>query len=209
MQIIILKHTLPTWLSSMNDTLMSEHKCDWINSVLSMDAIKLNKYWSTLVRVMTCHYLNQCWFITLGAFNALCPSDAIRQYRSGSALAQVMACCLMAPSHYLNQCWLIISGVLWHSPEGYSYEMLKISTLDVSLKITNSRLHPHLPGTNELTCTGEQFQWILARISITTMYLETTGFAPPPHLLGDQWVNLPLSPPHCPVLCSVWDAQNQ
>ena len=24
--------------------------------------------------------------------------------RSGSTLAQVMACCLTAPSHYLNQC---------------------------------------------------------------------------------------------------------
>ena len=24
----------------------------------------------------------------------------------GSTLAQVMACCLTAPSHYLNQCWL-------------------------------------------------------------------------------------------------------
>ena len=33
-------------------------------------------------------------------------------------LAQVMACCLTAPSHYLNQCLLIISEVLWHSPEG-------------------------------------------------------------------------------------------
>ena len=29
----------------------------------------------------------------------------------GSTLAQVMACCLMAPSHYLNQCWLTISEV--------------------------------------------------------------------------------------------------
>ena len=29
--------------------------------------------------------------------------------RPGSTLAQVMACCLMAPSHYLNRCWLIIS----------------------------------------------------------------------------------------------------
>ena len=27
----------------------------------------------------------------------------------GSKLAQVMACCLTAPSHYLNQCWLIMS----------------------------------------------------------------------------------------------------
>ena len=37
--------------------------------------------------------------------------------RSGSALAQVMACCLTAPSHYLKQCWLIISQDLWHLPE--------------------------------------------------------------------------------------------
>ena len=29
-----------------------------------------------------------------------------------STLAQVMACCLPAPSHYLNQSWLIINGVL-------------------------------------------------------------------------------------------------
>ena len=34
-----------------------------------------------------------------------------------STLAQVMACCLTAPSHYLNQCWLIFSKVQWHSVE--------------------------------------------------------------------------------------------
>ena len=44
-------------------------------------------------------------------FNSLRPSDAIWRHRSGSTLAQVMACCLTAPSHYLNQCWLIISKV--------------------------------------------------------------------------------------------------
>ena len=43
------------------------------------------------------------------------PSDAIWWQRSGSTLAQVMACCLTAPSHYLNQRWLIISKVQWHS----------------------------------------------------------------------------------------------
>ena len=43
--------------------------------------------------------------------NSLRPSDAIWQHRSGSTLAQVMACCLMAPSHYLNQSWLLISQV--------------------------------------------------------------------------------------------------
>ena len=49
--------------------------------------------------------MNQC------IFNSLWPSDAIWQHRCGSTLAQVMACCMTAPSHYLNQCWLIISKV--------------------------------------------------------------------------------------------------
>ena len=50
----------------------------------------------------------------LNILNSLCTSDGIWQRRSGSTLAQVMACCLTAPSHYLNQCWLIISEVPWH-----------------------------------------------------------------------------------------------
>ena len=45
--------------------------------------------------------------------NSLWPSDPIWRHRYGSTLAQVMACCLTAPSHYLNQCWLIISEVQW------------------------------------------------------------------------------------------------
>ena len=45
------------------------------------------------------------------AVNSLRPSDATWRHSSGSTLAQVMACCLTAPSHYLNQCWLIISKV--------------------------------------------------------------------------------------------------
>ena len=43
--------------------------------------------------------------------NSLGPSDAIWRQKTGSTLAQVMACCLTTPSHYLNQCWLIISKV--------------------------------------------------------------------------------------------------
>ena len=49
--------------------------------------------------------------------NSLWPSDAIWRHGSVSTLAQVMACCLMAPSHYLNQFWVMISAVLWHSPD--------------------------------------------------------------------------------------------
>ena len=47
-------------------------------------------------------------------FNSLWPDDAIWRYGTRSILAQVMTCCLTAPSHHLNQCWLIIREVLWH-----------------------------------------------------------------------------------------------
>ena len=58
------------------------------------------------------------WVNRVANINSLWPSDTIWRHNSGSTLAQVMACCLMAPSHYLNQCWLIISNVEWHSSEG-------------------------------------------------------------------------------------------
>ena len=51
----------------------------------------------------------------VNAINSSWPSDAIRQHRSGSALFQLIVCCLMAPSHYLNHCWIITKGLLWHS----------------------------------------------------------------------------------------------
>ena len=75
------------------------------------------------------------------------PSDAKWQHRSGSTLAQVMAHFLMVPSHYLNHCSLIISEILWPSTEGnrVSQEILRLSILDMNLKIDNLRLQPHLP----------------------------------------------------------------
>ena len=57
------------------------------------------------------HYLYHYWF------NSLRLSDAIWRHRSRTTLAQVMACCLTAPSHYLNQCWLIATKVYWYSSE--------------------------------------------------------------------------------------------
>ena len=101
----------------------------------------------------TSHYLNQCWLIIRCAlwhlseskfispqklnlwhvfgdyvFNSLWPSDAIWRQGSKSALVQVMACCLTAPSHYLNQCWLIITKVQWCSSEGnFAWDITAIS----------------------------------------------------------------------------------
>ena len=94
--------------------------------------------------------------------NSSWPSDAKWQHRSESTLAQVMAHFLMAPSHYLNHCSLIISEVLWPSTEGNRVlqEILKISILDMNLKIDDLRLQPHLPCANDLgvllTCRSRE-----------------------------------------------------
>ena len=66
--------------------------------------------------------------------NSLGPSDAISRHISGLTLAQVMACCLTAPSHYLNQCWPIISHVLWHPLQGNFTMKLNIAITDMPLK---------------------------------------------------------------------------
>ena len=58
------------------------------------------------------------WLTEKEPLNSLWPSDAIRLQGTESTLAQVMACCLTAPSHYLNQCWLIISKIQLHSSDG-------------------------------------------------------------------------------------------
>ena len=81
--------------------------------------------------------------------NSLWPSGAIWWHRSGSILAQVMACCLTAPSHHLNQYWFIFKGVLWPSPEGNFIGRLNISIYMI-LKITNLRLQSHFTMDNEL-----------------------------------------------------------
>ena len=51
---------------------------------------------------------NICFLARSPLCNSLWPIDAIWWHICGSALPQVMACCLMATSHYLNQCWLNI-----------------------------------------------------------------------------------------------------
>ena len=67
-------------------------------------------------QIGTCRFYVFEW-VAVTWFNSLRPSDAIWRQWSWTTLAQVMACCLTAPSHYLNQCWLIIRGVLWHTSE--------------------------------------------------------------------------------------------
>ena len=61
-------------------------------------------------------------------------NDAIWRQGSGSTLAQVMACCLAAPSHSLNQCWLIIRKVQWYSSVTISQALPPPSITEISFK---------------------------------------------------------------------------
>ena len=82
---------------------------------------ELIMHYKQVVNLMPSHYLKQYWhapnckqnasqnvlckmltnLFRLQRVNSWWPSDAIWRHRSGSTLAKVMACCLMAPSHYL------------------------------------------------------------------------------------------------------------
>ena len=112
---------------------------DWWQAIIVPEPMMTR--FSSLYGVTRPQWVNSSW-----------PSDAKWQHRSESTLAQVMAHFLMAPSHYLNHCSLIISEVLWPSTEGnrVSQEILKISILDMNLKIDDLRLQPHLPCANDL-----------------------------------------------------------
>ena len=86
--------------------------------------------------------------------NIFCFPACIWRQRSGSTLAEVMACCLTAPSHYLNQCWLIISGIHLRA---ILQEIPEPSVTEISLKITYLKYCSNLLGANELThrCLNE------------------------------------------------------
>ena len=131
-----------------------------------------------------------------GLINSLWPNDATWQQSSVElTLAQVMACCLTAPSHYLNQCWLIISEVVWHSPGVIPHEMLEISIHDMSLKINHFRSQPHLPGTNELMA-----------ISLADPLVLETQVQVSPRWAEKQWrLGIKLTHIYKPLRCWNWN----
>ena len=79
--------------------------------------------------------------------NSLWPSDAIWQHWTWSTLAQVMACCLMAPSHYLNLSSVRSSHILLGI---ISQKISRPLITEISLKITCLNFNSNLPGANEL-----------------------------------------------------------
>ena len=81
------------------------------------------------------------------------PSNTIWCYKTWSALAQVRACCLMAPSPYLNQCWILISEV--HHRRAILQGIPQPSITKSSLKNMHQICYWNLLGVRELTwCRG-------------------------------------------------------
>ena len=111
--------------------------------------------------------------------DSLWPGDAIWQHTAGSTLAQVMACCLMAPSHYLNQCWLVITKIQWR-------QFHKPSITKIGLKMTFMQLN--LPGASEL---------ILSLMFIIVLFI----FCLSKHLIGVALEH------YCVVWCELWQSR--
>ena len=118
---------------------------------------------SYLITMMSYRWYFASWLVLLVTVwvNSLWPNDAIWRHRSGSTLAQVMACCLMAPSHYLNQCWLIINKVQRHLAERNFTRKTQPSVTKVISKITYPKFNLNLPGSNELS--GSSLIQVMAR----------------------------------------------
>ena len=89
-------------------------------------------------------------FLREDTINSLWPSDAIWQHRSWSTLAQVMACCLTAPSHYLNQCWLFVSTDQWRLSKGNFTRDTQAINHENQLQFAWIKFLSNLPGANEL-----------------------------------------------------------
>ena len=102
-----------TWYTVCNDKFSMENIADSMKYHCEKHPSCL---WPLFVNWNRCSVMTVTGFIVNGAVNSLWLSDTIWWHKFGSTLAQVMACCLMAPNHYPNQCWFIIKGVLWHSP---------------------------------------------------------------------------------------------
>ena len=75
-------------------------------------------------------------------------AHAIWWHRSRSTLAQVMACCLAAPSHYLIQCWLKIIGF---RPSIINFmENVYMLAKIIIFKVIFLAIFLDLPGDNKL-----------------------------------------------------------
>ena len=130
--------------------------------------------------------------------NSLWPSDVIWRQGSRSTLAQVMACCLTAPSHYLNQCWLMISEVFWHSPDSnfientwdiYHWNEFENYSFETVVKSPRGQCVNSCYMKESLTLISRaQLQWRRHMPSHRISERPLCGYGQGFHIIVQQWV---------------------
>ena len=106
----------------------------------------------------------------IAQFNSLWPSDAIWRQRSGSTLAQVMACCLTHQAITWTNVDLSWVRVYDNHLTAISPEISQASIDDISFKIAYLKFHSNLPGANELrTCFSFDLSLIAACMTCLLM----------------------------------------
>ena len=136
------------------------------NNTLQIEGnFKLESHTSPVAPMRFCHQI--CLYMICGSqtsvwmtakygyeqslqVNSLWPSDGIWRHRPLSTLAQVMPCCLTAPSHYLNQCWLIVSTDKWRLYKGSFTNNAPPINQENQLQFAYIKFLSNLPETNEL-----------------------------------------------------------
>ena len=119
----------------------------WFFFIFSSNVISVDDYYtwwystfvSILQNVSSTKGLTHCGLLT--PYN-------IWWHRSGSTLARVMTCCLMAPSHYLNH-YIVISEVQWQSWGQFHERNLSYHLIKLDWKLHISKYLSNLPETNE------------------------------------------------------------
>ena len=111
----------------------------WASAAMLLICIIVPTLYLTICRILTIMSIVPLLFVypfwTLKPVTSVWPSDVIWRQRSGSTLAQVMACCLTAPSHYLNQFWLIASYMTYSIPPRVSGGMLDLKPANMVLEM--------------------------------------------------------------------------
>ena len=104
--------TMLNWINSVPTSQLASH------GIIGQWSVDSPHTWPVMQQVFPCHdIIMEFWILREIPLNIQYHPGThcglVMPYgdRFGSTLAQVMACCLTAPSHYLKQCWLIINKV--------------------------------------------------------------------------------------------------
>ena len=108
-------------ISIINDSLtwLQSQRNSRLTLMIHLHTIQVHHHFICVGNILSKLDLTDCDIYLKLTFkvNPLWPSDTIWWHWSRYTLAQLLACCLMAPSHYQNQRWVFVLGVLWHSSE--------------------------------------------------------------------------------------------